>query len=142
MPIKKHGPHVYSADSFDELIEHMQQNAPSAHDIKPWQRALSPGDYAIRVRDLADNQYTPRLVVLFYKVEPCNYVEDEWLLPENIFVTGYSIMCPEGELGTVHRSLVHAKISVKEFHRAREQEWNVEPHHYRVDILSMMKSSP
>jgi hypothetical protein len=127
--------------SLDEMLELMQK-ANEAADAKvvPWQAALQIGDYVVRVaEDIAIYQEildpVQREVEALRKDpnndeddirEAAEYVRQSYARPgmENYrFSMGYSVACPEGELGDFHVSTALKKISKEAFEEARAAGW-------------------
>jgi hypothetical protein len=130
-------------DIFDELFE-CERKAREAADAEVTleQASLKPGDFCVRyvktgktsiaiyseILDAADFILKGRKVEDLDEEERTEYedVRDSYQ-EENMknyrFTKSYSCLCPNGELGDIHISVVERKISQEEFLQARKYNW-------------------
>lgn len=102
-------------DSFDDLMERMQENMRAADaNVQTWQAAIKSGDRFVR--------QTAYGFPIYGEVLP----DEE---PRNVnvqhyrFCRCYSIACMQGELGDVHVSVIERLLADDEFVAAKERGW-------------------
>lgn len=88
--------------------------------IKPWHREIGPGDFFMSVAEIPGHAPLPVFSkVVVPDVEPVEEdeepLEEEPAHPDYVFTKSFSVFCPEGELGDVHRSVIFRKLSKEEF---------------------------
>jgi hypothetical protein len=109
---------VIAFDSPEELFEHLRKNndlAQDALEAKPWAMAAGPGDYIVYFGGAG----FPPLVGEILKNE---YPEDQEMLDRGnrVLINGYSPMCPQGEMGTIHLSAILGWITKDVFDKIVE----------------------
>lgn len=119
--------------SFEEMMELLSTGEKSADlAVKPWQRKLKPGDFAVRWYE-GMTIYSEILdpVALATDDEGREYIKRLYALPhmKNYrFTRSYSVLCPEGELGDVHVSSLHQQCSEEQWARAVEKKFPSDEH--------------
>lgn len=56
-----------------------------------------------------------------------------------LFTRSYSVACPEGEYGDVHRGAMNVPLTKEEFERAKELGWPVHPKELFEKVLKLRK---
>lgn len=90
-----------------------------------WQRALKPGDYAVRLIPSDDNQ----LLAIFIEIFESEYPEDQYLFQSQPLLRigrHYSILCKDGEVGTFNVGVCFRQLSKDDFDYAKSVNWDVE----------------
>jgi len=105
-----------------------EQRKRSDSSVEEWQLALKPGDYAFRWWNTeGSDRVDPSslsTITLYYEIIESPYEEDRGRLTASYrLVTGYSTVCPEGEMGTVHVGHLHGMLTKEEFETAKEFGW-------------------
>jgi hypothetical protein len=116
---------VTSFATIEEMVAYMDKNNREADDrILPWQREFKAGDCFLRVTD--DGWGEP--LVIFGEIYESPYAEDREHLAEPHMANKrlakcYSVMCEDGESGSIHISTMHLKLTKEEFEEARARGW-------------------
>lgn len=106
---------VESFDDLDEFFERMEKRMEEADArFQSWQAAIKPGDYFVRYNPLGFNIYGE----ILNEEEP----RDKHLRHYR-FCKGYSVACPDGEMGDIHVSQIEALISQETFEAMRKRGW-------------------
>jgi hypothetical protein len=87
------------------LIKISERNRELDSYVQPWQRAIKEGDKIVQVTD----HPTGGLMTVYAEVLPTP--EDRDPKSNNLVVRAYSNLCPEGEVGLIHRALFAAQVS-------------------------------
>ena len=103
-------------DNWDEALEIIDKHRRAADQAtEKWQwEDIVPGCYVVRIA---------HGLVIFSEIEH-DYCEPN--MQGFVFGAHYSIVCPLGELGDVHRSDVLAVITKEQFEKAKAANWDVE----------------
>lgn len=103
-------------DSWDEALEIIDKHRRAVDQAtEKWQwEDIMPGCYIVRVS---------HGLVIFSEIEH-DYCEPN--MQGFVFGAHYSIACPLGELGDVHRSEVIAVITKEQFEKAKAANWDVQ----------------
>ncbi len=103
-------------DNWDEALEIIDRSRRAADQVtEKWQwEDIVPGCYIVRVA---------HGLVIFSEIEH-DYAEPN--MQGFVFGAHYSVACPLGELGDVHRSTVLAVIDKEQFENAKARNWDVE----------------
>jgi hypothetical protein len=119
---------VRTFDTAAELFDYLDElytgdlEALEKSSIKPEQ--LPVGQCFVRLYPVGPRE----TLVIFGEVERSKYEED-WPLEDDarkrgyVFGTCYSVMCPEGELGSTHVGNIHLLISRSTFETAKSNGW-------------------
>lgn len=137
------GSHFESYDSFDQMQAALSKADEAAFArITDWQRNLKPGQHWVRVVDMSGE---PLVIFGKYLTDDETYswakgktdaeslaeLRDEKELTEAnrkhgyYFCNSYSLWEPRGELGDVHASTIHAKLTEDQFKQAEEARWDL-----------------
>ena len=107
---------IRSFDSAEEMFEHIErQNDFAKENTEKWQYDLKPGDCFV---------YYHRDIKIYGEVIESVYTEDRELMksrPELKLTRCFSVLCPEGEIGTIYACSVAETITREELNKAREQ---------------------
>ena len=105
-----------SFDNWEEALEAIDRNRRAADQVtEKWQwEDIVPGCYVVRIA---------HGLIIFSEIEQ-DYCEPN--MQGFVFGAHYSIACPIGELGDVHRSDVLAVITKEQFETAKAANWDVE----------------
>ena len=103
-------------DSWDEALELMDKHRRAADQAtKKWQwEDVNPGTYVVRMA---------------YGFPIFSEIEEDYCEPNMqgyVFGKHYSIACPLGEKGDVHRSQILSVITKEQFEEAKAANWDVE----------------
>lgn len=102
---------------FDYMIEKNQEAEEKAEArIYPWQADLEPGQFAVRYR---------AGIPIFSEILPYPDDVSEHHKKNYVFTRSYSSVCPDGELGDVHRSTFEYYIGQKFFERVKARNWRL-----------------
>ena len=96
-------------DSNEEMLDAVRRAREAADArVQPWQAAIKPGDFFVRVAMLCSELLTiyAQSHMRHYRLSKC-----------------FSEACPEGEMGDVHVSSIRAVIEKEEFEFARSKGW-------------------
>ena len=108
---------IKTAKDFDELFAEMRASTEAAdRAMAPEQEALKPGDFYTREFDGLS---------IWGEIVESEYPEDRAYLaktPNRRMVRAYSVVCPDGELGTEHISCMWP-ITKEVFEAARKAGW-------------------
>lgn len=106
---------VYSFDDVDGLFKEMRKDMDAADiNAKPWQLKIKAGGYFVRWSELGFNIYGEILV----EGEPRQKELQLYRL-----CRGYSVACPQGEMGDIHVSTIERLLTKAEFEEARKKGW-------------------
>lgn len=86
--------------------------------IKPWQREVGNEDYFVSFADLGSGERLPvfsQVMVPTMDEEDVEDGEEPYTHPDYVFTKSFSVLCPTGELGDKHRSVIAKKITKAEF---------------------------
>ena len=107
---------VESFGDIDEFFERHEKRMEQADArVKPWQAEIKPGDYFVRNSPHGFNIYGE----ILEEEEP----RDKHLQYYRL-CRGYSVACPEGEMGDIHVSQIEALISRETFEAMRKRGWS------------------
>ncbi|MHA2026641.1 MAG: hypothetical protein ACW98U_12145, partial [Candidatus Thorarchaeota archaeon] len=103
-------------DSWEEALEAIDSGRRAADQVtEKWQwEDIVPGCYVVRVA---------HGIPIFSEIEH-DYKEVN--MQGYVFGAHYSVACPLGELGDIHRSTVLAVIDKEQFDNAKARNWDVE----------------
>lgn len=111
-------------DLFEELNDQRAQAREKAANLQSFlEKFREPGTCFIQLHEYG--------FIIYARVEGSPYEEDQELL-ESSFRDGYlfclasSAACPEGELGSIHVSRIHAVLSPEGYQWAKEHNWPAE----------------
>lgn len=126
-----------------EMLEFVAAQHEAAVSLTPESVPVSVGDHVLRLENMGGNVlaiYGTITNPLDYWVEhPPQTAEDRAEMEYEVrsdaldrrngytFGMWYSEMCPEGELGSAHRSTINLKISNADFESARSQGFTSNP---------------
>lgn len=106
---------VYPFDDLDDMFDQMRNNMDEAdRDVKPWQEKVKAGDYFARWSELGFHVYGE----ILQEDEPREKGLEHYRL-----CRGYSMACPQGEIGDIHVSAIDELISKEQFESAKERGW-------------------
>ena len=111
-------------DDIDEVFDHLAREREEADKhVKPWQAALGPGDFFLRIADCGGEP-----VVIYGEIFESEYEEDreahrDPAMKNYRLSRCASEVCPEPEIGDVHVASIVRQISKDEFDRARKLGW-------------------
>jgi len=115
-------PHFTAFDNLDGLFKAMEVQRKAADSrVKPFQKDIKPGNFYLQL--VEDMAIYGEVLPDPSEVSP----EEEPLMPNYRFVRGFSVCCPEGELGETHVSSMDAPISKAQFEAAKAQGWPCDP---------------
>lgn len=130
---------VKTYDNFDDLINEMEKNRAAADAaVQPWQEEAGPGNFYVRwVPEMQTLVYGELLDPLeWYNKQPQpldpetlaekEYEEQLWQashMKHNRHGKHYSVLCPEGEYGTVHVCTFMVMLNQEQFEFMRRCEW-------------------
>lgn len=134
-----------------EMLEFVAAQHEAAVSLTPESVPVSVGDHVLRLENMGGNVlaiYGTITNPLDYWVEhPPQTAEDRAEMEYEVradardrqegftFGMWYSEMCPEGELGTAHRSTINMKISAEDFEVARSRGFPSDPAFISLLIL-------
>lgn len=102
-------------DDLDEMFLRMRKDQERADaQVRPWQVNLEAGDYCRRIG--------PGFLI-YHQILP-DPEERPAGLENYRFTRGYSVACPDGELGDIHVSTVERRLSQEQFETARARRWD------------------
>lgn len=114
---------VTPIDDLDAFFKKVAEDRDEADaQVKPWQAEMKVGDHFVRIVDMGEP------IVIYGVLEDSPYEEDQEHYSEphmkHFRLTKcFSIMCPEGEFGDTHVSVMQKKLSPTQFELAREMGW-------------------
>lgn len=118
---------IHTFNSPKELLDylkHLERQADSR--IQPWQKELKPGDYFIRLYPF----HAGEILVIYGLIYESPYEEDRAYFAQPHMRNKRLAMCYSavellGEIGTVHISTMHIKITKDQFEAARARGFGV-----------------
>ena len=111
-------------DSNEEMLNAVRRAREAADaQVQPWQAAIKPGDFFVRVAMLCSE-----LLTIYGEIIESPYPEDREIFAQPHMrhyrlSKCFSEACPEGEMGDVHVSSIRAVIEQEEFEFARLKGW-------------------
>lgn len=106
------------------LREEAADQAIAATLILPWHRELKAGDYFVQFANFGTG-FIPifSLGMAVEMDEDCD--PDEYIHPDYLFTKSFSALCPDGELGDVHRSRPVCKLTKAQFELFAKKSFKV-----------------
>lgn len=106
---------VYPFDDLDDMFEHMRKDMDEADSrVETWQARIKAGDYFARWSALGFHVYGE----ILEEEEPRDKGLEHYRL-----CRGYSMACPEGEMGDIHVSTIDELITREQFESAKGRGW-------------------
>jgi hypothetical protein len=111
---------IDNLDTFFESLAENQQRADAQ--VEPWQSEMKDGDHFVHIVDMDGP------VAIYGVIEDSKYEEDLELYNEPHMKNYrmcrcWSILCPEGELGSIHVATIQKKLSPSQFNLASQSDW-------------------
>lgn len=126
-------------DSLEEMFADIEKGMEEANSsVRPFQEAIKPGDFYAR--------WEPNAGVMIYGeiIDPLQWYHDQpkpwdhdleeeygydkqmwdsYRMRHMRYTKSYSVMCPDGEPGSVHVAVMHAKLNREQFEFMRRCNW-------------------
>lgn len=105
---------ISSFDNLDDMFEQMRKDQEEADScVQSWQAAIKPGDYVARSG--------PGFLIYSEILKDPELREPG--LEHYRFTRSYSVVCPKGELGDIHVSMIEQNLSEEDFQKIKERGW-------------------
>ena len=111
-------------DSTEEMLDAVRQAREAADaQVQPWQAAIKPGDFFVRVVMFGADVLTIYGEIIESPFEQDRKIFAQPHMKHYRLSKCYSVACPEGEIGDVHVSSIRSLIVKEIFELARCSHW-------------------
>ncbi len=107
------------------LREEEIDKAIAAKGIQPWHRELKAGDYFVQFANFGTGLIPIFSLGMAIELDEEDGDPDEYMHPDYIFTKSFSALCPDGELGDVHRSRPVLKLTKAQFELFAKKSFKV-----------------
>ena len=112
-------------DIGDFLKEEQRAQDEAALRIPPWAATIKVGDFVTREHKSRSHTFRiwSEVLPMTEEDEEGNEIEGSYEGHAYRFTRSFSVICPDGELGDVHLSVIERIVTRDEFEAARARGW-------------------